>query len=324
MAFTARCEVMPAIQIRQTRGWKVKRPAAVVTETQVAEVIAQLQERHAELVPVDPRPLAAGEYAVVDFTCAVEGKTIEQRNGAVLVIKPDEDTSGMSRQLVGKTPGPDPVTFQSQLPQDLPAKTYADKPATFTVTLKEIKVKRVPPADDELAKLAGADSLQTLQGRIREDLMRALTARSRRTVEEQLLQQLVDQARFDVPPSLVQSQAERLLREAQLRLMYQGTAPEEVQGQRELLAEQSKRDALRQVKIFFLLRQLAKDHQLTATEPEVEARVQALAAQHQRSPEQVRADLHKERLLGELVWDITRGKVMEKLLAQANIEEATP
>lgn len=184
-------------------------------------------------------------------------------------------------------------------------------------------LERVPPLDDAFAKLVGVETLEALRTRVREDLTRELTAQAQRAVEEQAIQQLLDQTPFEVPPSLVQSQAERLLRQSQWRLLSQGTAPDEVASRQGLLAESSKQGALRQVKTFFLLRQAATAQGLAATEAEVDARIAALAAQSQRTPESVRAELQRERLLSELVWDVTRGKVLDWLLGQAQIEEKT-
>lgn len=183
------------------------------------------------------------------------------------------------------------------------------------------KVKRVPALDDAFAKLVGVETLEALRARVRDDLTRELTAQQRRAVEEQAIQKLLDQTAFEVPPSLVQSQAERLLRASQWRLLSQGVAPDEVESRKALLAESSKQGALRQVKSFFLLRQVAKAQGLAATEPEIESRIAALAAHSQRPPASVRDELQRERLLSELVWEVTRGKVLDWLLAQAEIVE---
>ncbi|MBI4227196.1 MAG: trigger factor [Candidatus Omnitrophica bacterium] len=183
------------------------------------------------------------------------------------------------------------------------------------------KVKRVPPLDDAFAALVGVETLEALRARVREDLTRELTAQAQRAVEEQAIQRLLEQTTFEVPPSLVQSQGQRLLREAQWRLLTQGTAPGEVTQRTALLTDQAQQGALRQVKAFFLLRQLAKTHGLMATEAEIEARIAALAARSQRTPAAVRAELQRERLVSELAWDITRAKVLEWILAQAEITE---
>ena len=323
LAFTAQCEIMPEIPLRPLRGLKLTRPAVAVTDTQVTDVLTRLQERHAELVPAESRPLAAGDFAVVDFTCTVDGKAVESRAGVALELKPEADRTGLAQALLGKAPAAEPVTVETTLPADLPAKEHAGKPATFVVTVKGVKTKQVPPLDEAFAKLVGVETIEALRTRVREDLTRELTAQARHTVEEQAIQKLLDQTSFDVPPALVQSQAERLLRESQWRLLSPATAPDDVESRKELLAESSKQGGLRQVKTFFLLRQMAKAQGLAATEAEVEARIAALAAQSQRPPASVRAELQGERLLSELVWDVTRGKVMDWLLAQAQIEEKT-
>lgn len=324
LAFTAHCEIMPDIALRPFRGVKLTRPAVAVTDAQVAEVVARLQARHAELAPVvEPRPLAAGDFAVVDFTCTVGGAVVESRTGVTLELTPEADRTGLSQALLGRAPSDDPVTVETTLPADVPAKAHAGKPATFVVTVKAIKTRQTPPLDDAFAKLVGVETLEALRARVRDDLTRELTAQAHRAVEEQAIQKLLDQTSFEVPPSLVQSQAERLLRESQWRLLSQGTAPDEVESRKTLLTESSKQGALRQVKTFFLLRQVAKAQGLAATEAEVESRIAAIAAQSSRTPEQVRAELQRERLLSELVWDVTRGKALAWLLAQAQIEEKT-
>lgn len=321
LTFTARCEIMPAIPLRRLPALRLTRPSAAVSDPQVAAVLASLQERRASLAPVEPRPLAAGDYAVVDFTCTVAGQVIERRAGAVIGLTPEADASGMSRHLVGVTPGPAAVTFETTLPADLPAAAVAGKPATFSVIVKEVQVKQVPPLDEALAQAAGAQSLAALRDRIRQDLGRELAARARRALEEQVTQRLLAQAPFEVPPSLVQSQAQRLLREHQLQLIYQGLPAAEVAGRRQLLEDRSTRDALQQVKAFFLLRQVAQTQQLMATEPEVAQRLAHRAAQAGRPVEEVRQELQSQRLLSEVAWDVTRGKVFDYLLAQAHIEE---
>ena len=52
------------------------------------------------------------------------------------------------------------------------------------------KTKQVPPLDDRFAKLLGAESLELLRARVREDLTRELTAQARRAAEEQVIAKL--------------------------------------------------------------------------------------------------------------------------------------
>lgn len=322
LTFIARCEVMPAIPLRPLRGITITRPAVTVTDARVEEVLTRLREQQAELVPVvDPRPLTAGDYAVADITCVIEGRVVESRPDAVIEVAPDHDASGISRHVLGVAPGAPAVTFEATLPGTLRAKAYAGKPATFTVTVKSVKVKQMPPLDEAFATRVGAASLEALRARVRDDLTRELTAQARRAAEDQLLQKLVEQTPFDVPASLLQSQAQRLLRQAQLELLYQGAPPDELDTRHALLADRSKQDALRQVKRFFLLRQVAAAQGLTATEQEITERIEALAAQSQRSAADVRAELARQRLLAELAWEITQRKVMEYVFGQVTIQE---
>ena len=124
-----------------------------------------------------------------------------------------------------------------------------------------------------------------------------------------------------MPASLVASQARRLLRERAIELMQQGVASQQVQERAPLLTDQAKLDALKQVKLFFILRRIAAVENLTASEEEVNGRIQALAQGMQTSVEQVQQDLQARDLLEELAWGVIRGKVLDLIIRHAEIKE---
>ncbi len=330
--FTARCEVMPSFSVRPLRDFKAAQPDVSVTEREVEDALARLREGHAELSPVPPRPLRVGDYALVDIVCTRKGAVVERRHGVVIAIEPSRDGDGVAplwpessgevaARLVGVSPGPAAITFEAPVSSKGGADPEAAvvSPLLFSVTVREVKEKQVPPLNDAFAALIGEQTVEGLRARLRRELAEQLLAHARRALEADLLQALLDQTPFDVPSSLVQSQAARLLRQAQWALLSQGLAPDEVQARQSLLVDQSKRNALRQVKVFFLLRQVAKEQGYAATEAEVDGRLRELAQKLGKSVDGVRVELQSQRMLEEVAWEIIRGKAMDFLLAQAGV-----
>lgn len=192
----------------------------------------------------------------------------------------------------------------------------------LVVELKAIKEKVLPPVDDALAQAAGSfQTLADLKAQVRKELTERAQAGQRQALESQALEELLASWSFEVPPSLVASQAKRLLKENTLELISRGVKPEEVEGRSKLLTEQAKRDALKDVRIFFILRAVAKAEGLSATEEELNQRVEALSKRLNLTPEEVRKDLEARELLEGMAWSITRAKILDLIIREAEIEE---
>ena len=72
--YRARVEVKPAFDLPAYKGFDIKVPAKTVTDKDVDEQLQLLRERKSSLVPMlEDRPLAKGDFAVVDNETFIEG-----------------------------------------------------------------------------------------------------------------------------------------------------------------------------------------------------------------------------------------------------------
>ncbi|GEM_PF-1111221 len=314
LAYTAELETAPQVPLGAYKGLKLTRPTAEVSDENLSKVLDHLRESRSQLKPVlEERPSAAGDFLVVDLTQkSPNAKQPPQKQKEVVIhLDLDRDPEGILKPLVGmKTAEVRTVTLKDG--------------TTLTVEMKSLKAKESPALDDAFAKSVGPyETLKALKEAVRADLKAQAEASQRSALESQALQQLIEGWEFDVPPSLVGSQARRLLKERAMELMNQGLPQDQVQGRAQLLTDQAKVDALKQVKLFFILRKVAAAEKLTAAEEEVSGRIQALAQRLQISEEQVRDDLQARELLDELVWGIIRGKVLDLIIRESEIKEGT-
>jgi len=141
-----------------------------------------------------------------------------------------------------------------------------------------------------------------LREAVRKDLEGRAEASQQKALEAQALQQLIEGWQFEVPPSLVASQARRILKERAVEMMSQGVPANQVQDQAQALSDQAKLDALKQVKLFFILRKIASAEGLSASEQEVAERIGNLAQRLNVKLEEVRKDLESRDLMEELAW----------------------
>ncbi|MBI4355298.1 MAG: trigger factor [Candidatus Omnitrophica bacterium] len=184
------------------------------------------------------------------------------------------------------------------------------------------KQTQLPALDDEFAKDLGCATLEELQGRIRRELDARQATRAQAEVENQLYDALLKTTPFEVPPSLVTAQAERLRRDLSMRLMLRGVKEADLETELKQWEQRLKTDAVRQVKILFVLERIADAEKITVSQEELLQRLAVLAQQYQRSVEVLVKDLSKQRAWSDVLAQLRQDKTAAWLLQQAAIEEA--
>ena len=129
----------------------------------------RLRESLASLETVE-REAADGDFVVMDFVGHVDGEPFEggDARGFVLELGSGRLVPGFEEQLGGAAAG-DEREVKVTFPDDYQAEQLAGKDAVFAVDVKEVKEKRLPELDDDLAVEAGGyDSLDELRAEIEE------------------------------------------------------------------------------------------------------------------------------------------------------------
>src|SRR5690606_22924554 len=95
--------------------------------------------------------------------------------------------------------------------------------AVFRVTVKELKVKQVPPIDDELAKESGeADTLDEWREVNRKRLEEHAREDAESRLRDALFSQVAEGSRMEVPQSLLEHEIDHLVQELERSLAADG------------------------------------------------------------------------------------------------------
>ena len=312
LTYSAVVEIAPEVPLGRYKGISLTASKTEVSAETAAQVMKQLRDQQAQLKPVmDPRPAAVGDFILADLTEQARGRPPVVRRDVVVSLDLEKDPEGILKQIVGASPGEKRV---------VPLKDGM----TVTIDVKQIKVKELPALDDAFAKSVGPyETLGALESEVRQGLEKQAAESRRRSLENQAVEHLLEKWNFDVPPSLVASHARRLLKQRAVELMSQGVASDQVQERSQILAEQAKLDALKTVKIFFILRRIAAEEKMTVTPSEMDERIGTIAARLQKTPEDVRADLESRELMEEAAWGILRKKVVDWIVQEAQVSEVS-
>lgn len=182
------------------------------------------------------------------------------------------------------------------------------------------KEKRLPNLDDEFAKDVGFEHLEALKAHVEAKLRERQQAQFRQVLERELCDALLSRHRFDVPAGLVAKQAERLSRDVQVRLLLAGLSEAQMKEELAKYTEPLRTDAVRQVKLSFILERIAQQEELTVTQDELVDRLWKLARRWGKDPVEVRRTLDAQGLWPSVLSIIRQEKVINVLLSVANIE----
>ena len=286
LAFEALLEVLPPIKLKRYKGLTAAKKAVEIKPEEVNQSLDRIRESLAKFVAVEDRPAALGDFLIADYHCEVEGKEVERRADDWFEVREDEFLKGFSSQLVGARPGEE-KEVRIQFPENFGRKEWIGKEGLFHVKVKEIKTKKLPELNDDLAKETGefqtfAELKQHLEQQLQEEKANEVEAEYEKT----LLEELVKENPFEAPKGVVERRLESLLDATVQSLYRRKLRPEMIQKELPTLREKLRPEAEREVRISFLLEEIAKKEGLKAEPSDFETKYKGAAARH-RQPEDV-------------------------------------
>jgi trigger factor len=228
LEFSIEVGVRPTAELGEYKGLEVGRREPEPKPEEVDQEIERLRESSAALDTVD-RAATKQDFVVIDFVGKVGGEPFEggEARGYLLELGSNRLVEGFEEQLVGASAG-DEVQVNVTFPEDYRAENLAGQEATFDVSVKEVKEKRLPELDDDFATESGGfDTLAEL----REDIETRMREQQERMIDTEFREAVVDaavaEAKIDVPGELVHSKAHEMWHQMSRRMAAQGLNPQQ-------------------------------------------------------------------------------------------------
>ena len=228
LAFSFEVGVRPTATLGDYKGVDAARRDPEVGDEQIQAEIDRLRESLASLETAE-RAAARGDYVVLDFTGSIDDEAFEggEARGFLLELGSGRLVEGFERQLEGASAG-EQRTVAVTFPDDYETERLAGRDASFAVTVKEVKEKRLPEVDDELAiEAGGCESLEQLRSEIRDQLSEAQAEEIERDFREAAVDAVAARATVEVPHDLAHSKAHEMWRVTAQRLGQQGLPPDQ-------------------------------------------------------------------------------------------------
>jgi len=331
MRFRATVVTAPEFELPDYKDIPVELPDRKISQAEVDEAIERLRDQSADFVDVPERALQMGDFAVLDFEGSIENKAISEiapqasknlHGGKKfwLHLAPENFLPNFCEQLIGLKAG-EPRLVIVDFPNDFPVKELAGKKADYSVTLRDIKEKVLPPIDDALAaKLVPGKTLDALREMIEHDLEHAKEHDSERAKEAQILKYLHERIQVELPPALLQNETRRALTELVQRNRERGVTDEMLKEKEKELIDAAAGMAAHRLKTNFILHRIAEREKTQVTKEDLDSRIRQEAARYDISADKMRKELQQRNALDDLAEQLLLGKTLDFLKANVSIE----
>jgi len=318
-------DVEPTPVLRATRGLQAEAEAVSFDPARVDELLEQSQRQLATLVPVEDRPAASGDVAQISFsgTYSDTDEPISGGSSDGMEVELEEDrmipgfVAGILGMAIGET-----RSVACTFPESYPQQDAAGRPASFSITLLELKARELPALDDAFARQASdketlAELRADLETRLREDTDR----RQQNNRQEALLQALVEQLEVELPESLIQEEVRNLVEQTAGQIAQQGMdvrklfTPDLVRS----LMDTSRPEAEQRLRRSLALRALASAEAIEVSEADLNAKLSEVS---RGLSDTNRID--PARLRQAVADDLLRTTLLEWLEANSTITDKAP
>ena len=322
--YSALVAVKPEVTLGEYKGIEVQKADAEVTDADVEAELKRVQDQNARLVTVEDRPVADGDQTVIDFEGYVDGKTFDGGTAEdfQLTIGSHAFIDTFEEQLIGKNIGEEcevNVTF----PTEYHAKELAGKPATFKVTVKEIKVKELPELDDEVAsEVSEFETLDEYKTDIRAKLSERKQKAAASENENRVVDKVVENASMEIPDRMLDGQIDNMVQEMARNMESQGLSMDlylKYTGMTmDQIREQMRPQAEKRIKTRLTLEAVVKAENIQTSDERLDEEIQKLADNYKMEADKLK-EYMTDRDKDQMKEDIAVQEAVDFLVAEAKL-----
>lgn len=323
MRFAFDVPLPPVVELGDYRSLRIKSPAVRVTEKEVAEVLERLRQENAVLEPVEGRPAQVGDILVISIEGRAEdGAVFLRQEEAEVLLDPEDErpAPGFYRSLEGMRVGEERA-FRLKMPEGRPSDE-----AEFTVRLLRLLERILPDLDDDLARTVGNfDNLKELKKEVKDQIRRRKQQGAEEEYTKRVVQAVVEQARVEYPPDLLDEVVDDLVEEVEARVRQETrmSLPDYLKAigkDQEQLRQELRLQAEERLRYSLVLAEVADVEGLQVSDGEVEQRITDISRSWNDRADEVRERLQTAENRQMLLNDLLTEKVIERLVTFARGE----
>ncbi len=282
--FRVTVPVAPTATLGDYRVLRTVKSVDEVTDTLLDRAMESLRDKHVVLSELEePRPAQDGDQLSVELEALVDGEPLEPRaegqpiTPSTVVLEKDRLVEGLYDGLLGVELNTVRQII-TQMPADHADERLAGKEVTFTANILSIQARELPEWEELPTLEEFEGTLDELREKTRNELVESAKTHAERESADEYVKQLLETSTFDIPDSLIEREADMMLKQQEQEYARYGVKPEQVyayRGQnRDDLVQELLPRAEERIKRSMALQLVIEAEGLSVTDEEIEAQIE--------------------------------------------------
>ena len=319
-------EVMPEVGEPKYTDIELTRRVRPVNESTVQQIIEDRVQREAALIPVEGRKSEIGDTVIVDlegtFADDPDGEPIKAED-LEIVLGDGSIESSFTDNLVGVTDDEE-KEFTVTYAGDFSSEALAGKTVNYKAKIKSVGRTEVPELNDDWARSLdeGYESLDELREKVRSDVQILCETDANARVRNDAVAKVIEDNPLEIPITLIENQARRLLNDFARDLHQRGVDLKRVESEFvEMAYNNMRQQAERDVRGAILLDRISGLENVEVTDTEVDQELGRLAEQYRSTPDEIREAMEKDGGIDTVRHNVKTRKTIEAIVAKAKVAE---
>ena len=235
LVFTAQVDVVPAFDLPDYgKDTVIEVDPVEVTDEDVQEELDALRGRFASLKTIK-RQAKTGDFATIDLVATINGEEVDSVSDVSYEIGSGTMLDGQDTAL-RKTHAGDVVTFTSTLKGG----EHEGEEAEVTITVKSVKERELPEADDDFAQMVSEfDTIDELKEDLKKQAAQTKQSQQALQARDRLVENLLSRTEILLPESVIEHElSHRVAEDASAKVKKEAREAIEKEYRTEILAEE--------------------------------------------------------------------------------------
>ncbi len=317
--------VEPITKIADYSGYKQEYTVPAVTDEVLSRAMDDMREKHVVLrEPDDARPAKQGDLVTAEVDVVHNGLSINGRidgqpaQSTDLILEPGRLIGGLMEGVIGLSIGDNKI-INATMPQDYTDETLRGEAVTFDVTVRRIQ-ERILPDWDELPTLENKEgTLADLKHAASDELAKNARENAENRLVNGFIDSLVAGAVYDYHESMIEQEADRILRGQEQEYSRYGTTAEAVYRQmgrkREDLVAQYLPQGEERLKRNLALREFVTAEGIVVEDADVDAEIDTMLETYEPEQKETMKTLLRDQLVASVANAALDKKIRARIVA---------
>ena len=313
----AKVELKPEVKLGAYKDVEVEYKEVKTEDGALEKELEQTRRRFSTLEKVD-RLATDKDTVVFDFVGFVDGEKIEHGEGKnySLDLANSNFIPGFAEGLIGHG-ADEEFTIDVTFPEEYHEEKLKGAKAQFKIKMHEVKERKMPELDDELAKKAGKDTLEALKEDIKNYLDMVVKNQNDRLKSDAIFEKILETTEIKIQDSMLDREYQAIMDEARQTASQQGADFDKLVEQegKDNVEKRFREEAQKRIKNSLIVEKIAQEADLKIEQKDIMEHINQMASMYGMPAVQLFEEMRKNpNSFAAISQQITANKVNEFLL----------